>query len=176
MLLCTAIHAASHNARAKKVIAIIDKVNTYWQANNKAEVRAFWDNAAYHTGNMEAWFLTGEPRYLNYSLQWAEHNNWMGATEPDPAKWEYKTYGEDQRHVLFGDWQICFQTYIDLYWVAMGKYAPQAGNVQRPPVTGGKSQGGDGLRGRLQGQRLLVVGRRPLYGDARDDQDVQTHR
>ena len=136
VLLCTAVHAASHNARAKKVIAIIDKVNTYWQANNKAEVRAFWDNAAYHTGNMEAWFLTGEPRYLNYSLQWAEHNNWMGATEPDPAKWEYKTYGEDQRHVLFGDWQICFQTYIDLYWVAMGKYAPQAGNAQRTPVEG----------------------------------------
>ena len=28
---------------------VIRKVNTYWQQNNKAEVRAFWDNAAYHT-------------------------------------------------------------------------------------------------------------------------------
>ena len=116
-LVCATAIAASHNAKAKKVIAIIDLVNTYWQNNNKAEVRAFWDNAAYHTGNMEAFFLTGEPRYLYYSLQWAEHNNWMGATESDPALWEYKNYGEDQKHVLFGDWQICFQTYIDLYHI-----------------------------------------------------------
>ena len=31
---------------------VIRKVNTYWQTNNKPEVRAFWDNAAYHTGNI----------------------------------------------------------------------------------------------------------------------------
>ena len=135
-LVCATAIAASHNAKAKKVIAIIDLVNTYWQNNNKAEVRAFWDNAAYHTGNMEAFFLTGEPRYLYYSLQWAEHNNWMGATESDPTLWEYKNYGEDQKHVLFGDWQICFQTYIDLYWVAMGKYAPPIGNMKRMPTSG----------------------------------------
>ena len=30
---------------------VIRKVNTYWQQNNKPEVRSFWDNAAYHTGN-----------------------------------------------------------------------------------------------------------------------------
>lgn len=124
----------SHNMKARKVLAIIDKVNTYWQTNNPAEVRSFWDNAAYHTGNMEAYFLTGEPRYLNYSLQWAEHNQWMGATESDPTLWEYKTYGEDQRHVLFGDWQICFQTYIDLYWIAMGKYVPPAIGMKRLPM------------------------------------------
>ena len=32
---------------------MIRLVNTYWQTNNPAEVRSFWDNAAYHTGNME---------------------------------------------------------------------------------------------------------------------------
>lgn len=53
--------------------------------------------------------------YLDYSLRWAEHNGWQGATEKDKSKWLYKDYGEDQQHVLFGDWQICFQTYIDLY-------------------------------------------------------------
>lgn len=128
------VMAASHTAKARRVLAIIDRVNTYWQANNPADVRSFWDNAAYHTGNMEAYFLTGEPRYLDYSLRWARHNNWMGATEPDPRKWEYKTYGEDQRHVLFGDWQICFQTYLDLYQIAMGEYAPTAkGKKKIPP-------------------------------------------
>ena len=110
--------------RAQRVIEIIDRVNNYWQSNNTPEVRSFWDNAAYHTGNMEAYFLTGNQHYLNYSLKWAEYNKWMGATETDPAKWLYRNYGEDQQHVLFGDWQICFQTYIDIYNVTMGKYVP----------------------------------------------------
>ena len=41
-----------------EVKAIIRKVNTYWQTNNPAEVRSFWDNAAYHTGNMEVQSIT----------------------------------------------------------------------------------------------------------------------
>ncbi len=133
-LLAATTTTAQHSQRAKRVIALIHKANTYWQTNNPAEVRSFWDNAAYHTGNMEAYFLTGEPRYLDYSLRWARHNKWMGATETDKALWEYKTYGEDQRHVLFGDWQICFQTYIDLYWVALGKYAPLQEGASRVPL------------------------------------------
>ena len=93
-----------------QVVALIKKVNNYWQANNKPEVRAFWDNAAYHTGNIEAYKLTSNKQWLEYSTKWAEHNKWMGATEKDASKWEYKLYGEDQQHVLFGEWQMCFQT------------------------------------------------------------------
>ena len=100
---------------------VIRKVNTYWQSNNSAEVRSFWDNAAYHTGNMEVYKLLKDKQMLNYSMRWAEHNHWKGATEPDPAKWKYKQYGEGQDYVLFGDWQICFQTYIDLYNLAPSK-------------------------------------------------------
>ena len=66
---------ASAGAKAKKkkaekqlsTIEIIDKVNTHWQAANKPEVNAFWDNAAYFTGNMEAYKLTGNAKYLEYS-------------------------------------------------------------------------------------------------------------
>ena len=94
---------------------VIRKVNTYWQTNNKPEVRSFWDNAAYHTGNIEVYKLLGDQQMLDYSIRWAEHNEWKGATETDPAKWKYKNYGEGQDYVLCGDWQICFQTYIDLY-------------------------------------------------------------
>ena len=100
---------------ADEVKDIIRKVNTYWQTNNPAEVRSFWDNAAYHTGNMEVYKLLKDQQMLDYSIRWAEHNQWKGATEPDPAKWKYKNYGEGQDYVLFGDWQICFQTYINLY-------------------------------------------------------------
>ena len=99
----------------QEVKQVIDRVNTQWQKSHKAEVRAFWDNAAYHTGNMEAYRLTKKELYRDYSERWAEHNRWMGATESDPAKWKYQKYGEGQDFVLFGDWQICFQTYLDLY-------------------------------------------------------------
>ena len=108
-------HYPSKKWTAEEVKDVIRKVNTYWQTNNPAEVRSFWDNAAYHTGNMEAYKLLTDEKMLDYSIRWAEHNQWKGATEPDPAKWKYKNYGEGQDYVLFGDWQICFQTYIDLY-------------------------------------------------------------
>ena len=75
---------------ADEVKDIIRKVNTYWQTNNPAEVRSFWDNAAYHTGNMEVYKLLKDQQMLDYSIRWAEHNQWKGATEPDPAKWKYK--------------------------------------------------------------------------------------
>ena len=100
---------------------VIKKVNTHWQTNHPAENRAFWDNAAYHTGNMEVYHLLGDKQMLDYSIRWAEHNKWKGATESDPTKWKYKQYGEGQDYVLFGDWQICFQTYIDLYQLKKDK-------------------------------------------------------
>ena len=99
----------------EEVKEMIRKVNSYWQANHPAEVRAFWDNAAYHTGNMEVYKLLKDNEMLDYSTRWANHNQWMGATERNQQKWKYKQYGEGQDYVLFGDWQICFQTYIDLY-------------------------------------------------------------
>ncbi len=119
----TLLLPASAEAKAKKktaepqlsAIEIVAKVNDNWQQTNAPEVNAFWDNAAYFTGNMEAYNLTGNAKYLEYSDKWARHNKWSGATEADPAKWVYNNYGEDQQHVLFGDWQICFQTYLDMY-------------------------------------------------------------
>ena len=112
---------ASRKWDHEQVAALITKVNNYWQANNKPEVRAFWDNAAYHTGNMEVYKMLKDQKMLDYSIRWAEHNDWTGATEANPAKWKYKPYGEGKDHVLFGDWQICFQTYIDLYNIEAAK-------------------------------------------------------
>jgi rhamnogalacturonyl hydrolase YesR len=98
----------------ENVLAVINKVNTYWQMQNPVHGRAFWDNAAYHTGNMEVYAVTANERYKNYSEAWALQNNWMGATSANKEAWKYN-YGEQPEYVLFGDWQTCFQTYIDLY-------------------------------------------------------------
>ncbi len=115
LAILSAINSQARQWTTDEVKDIIRKVNTYWQANNPAEVRAFWDEAAYHTGNIEAYKLLKDQKMLDYSIRWAEHNHWKGATEPDSKKWKYRQYGEGQDYVLFGDWQICFQTYIDLY-------------------------------------------------------------
>lgn len=114
-LTVSAMAATPRQAKeASQVRNIIDKVNTHWQTTHKPEAWSFWHVAAYHTGNMEAYKLTGKPEYLDYSLVWADHNQWKGAKGDDRSKWKYN-YGETDDHVLFGDWQICFQTYADLY-------------------------------------------------------------
>ena len=123
LLMMVTATAEARQWTGQQVVDVICRVNNYWQSNNPAEVRSFWDNAAYHTGNMEVCKLLTErderrqdrEQMMEYSVRWAEHNNWQGATETDPAKWKYKQYGEGQDYVLFGDWQICFQTYIDLF-------------------------------------------------------------
>lgn len=113
---------AAQGETSAQVLKKIEKVNDYWQANNSPQCRAFWDNAAYFTGNMEAYRLTGKAPYYEYSEKWCRHNNWMGATSNDKSRWRYKTYGEGNDFVLFGDWQICFQTYIDMYNLVPADY------------------------------------------------------
>lgn len=102
------------------VITVIKKVNDQWQSTHKEHGRAFWDNAAYHTGNIAAYKATGIERYRAYSEAWAQKNEWKGAKSNIKENWKY-SYGETDDFVLFGDWQICFQTYIDLFNLSQEK-------------------------------------------------------
>ena len=101
---------------AEQVLQIIHSVNAYWQSNHSPLQRASWDVAAYHTGNMEAYFLTRNEVYRKYSEDWAAFNQWKGTKSDNPAEWKF-TAGDGDEFVLFGDWQTCFQTYIDLYHI-----------------------------------------------------------
>ncbi|WP_166336709.1 glycoside hydrolase family 88/105 protein [Sphingobacterium chungjuense] len=111
---CTSKKYAIDAIDKQDVLASIRSVNTYWQQNNKPQNWAFWDEAAYHTGNMSAYEVTKDSAFLEYSLIWAKSNDWKGAKSDKKEDWKY-SYGESDDYVLFGDWQICFQTYIDLY-------------------------------------------------------------
>ncbi|MCD8049375.1 MAG: glycoside hydrolase family 88 protein [Clostridia bacterium] len=104
-------------------VSYVKAANDYWQSTYSYNTwtegidPAFWSRAAYHTGNMAAYELVGDEDYLQYSVDWANDNNWMGNEYGgDPSTW---TWGYSQSQgstaVLFGDWQTCFQTYIDLY-------------------------------------------------------------
>jgi len=99
---------------AAEVTGVIEKVNDRWQQSHPEPASGFWHPAAYHTGNMAAYEVTGADRFKAYSTAWAEHNLWMGARSTDTAEWKFR-YGETDAHVLFGDWQTCFQVYVDLY-------------------------------------------------------------
>ena len=97
-----------------EVLELITKVNDFWQSTHPDHGNSFWHRAAYHTGNMAAYEVTRNEQYKLFSEAWAEHNEWKGAKEADPSKWKY-SYGESDEYVLFGDFQTCFQVYVDLY-------------------------------------------------------------
>ncbi|MCD8304846.1 MAG: glycoside hydrolase family 88 protein [Prevotellaceae bacterium] len=93
---------------------LIFKANNYWQTQNPTHGDYFWNRAVYHIGNMAAYDVTGDEDYLSYTKAWAEQNNYWGATGTDKQRWRYD-YGETADYVLFGDNQVCFQVYADLY-------------------------------------------------------------
>ena len=96
------------------VIGILNTVNQTWQERHPTHGDYFWNRAVYHIGNMAAYEATGDGVYRDFSTAWAEQNNWWGSTGTDRSKWKY-TYGEGPDYVLFGDNQVCFQVYADLY-------------------------------------------------------------
>ena len=110
LLLCCPLLCAAQSGTEK----IIRQVNNCWQQRHPQPGRAFWNEAVYHTGNMEAARLLGNEKWIDYSEAWAEHNAWKGAKSDDRSAWKHG-YGETDDYVLFGDWQVCFQTYADLY-------------------------------------------------------------
>ncbi len=105
-----------------EIVENIRRANNYWQKTVAFDERTngvpipFWDTAAYHTGNMEAYFTLNDEAWLKYSTDWAEANHWSGhPTQAPPEEWTFG-YSQDDKSkaALFGDWQICFQTYMDL--------------------------------------------------------------
>ena len=51
---------------AEQVKNQIKKVNDYWQSNHPVHANAFWHPAAYHTGNIAAYDVTGVEAYKKY--------------------------------------------------------------------------------------------------------------
>ncbi len=103
-------------------IKALEAANDYYQTvvkHNQVEYgipNYFWAKAAYLTGNMEAYYATGIEAYRKYATDWANSCGWTSAPSTNKNEWKW---GYDQsfnsKHVLFGDFQICFQSYIDLY-------------------------------------------------------------
>ncbi|MBB5352117.1 rhamnogalacturonyl hydrolase YesR [Haloferula luteola] len=122
----TSLTTAAEKIRShEEVLKVLERVNDHWQETHPDHGNAFWNRAVYHVGNMEAYEVTQNPAYRSFSEAWARKNDWQGARSENPAEWRYD-YGENDRHVLFGDWQVCFQVYFDLYGLE-----PQENKIKR---------------------------------------------
>ncbi len=98
----------------QEAIDIVELVNDHWQDKHPEYGDSFWKKGTYHTGNIEAYKLLSKQKYYDYSLGWAEQNLWKGARSNHKESWVY-TNGYSHNHVLFADWQVCFQSFTDLY-------------------------------------------------------------
>lgn len=86
------------------VMSQLKKANDYW-IGKKANVSATsnpWEVSVFHTGNMQAYYMTGDELYRNYSMRWGNEHLWQ-------------SYGYPDRNTTNADNICCFRTYIDLY-------------------------------------------------------------
>lgn len=112
----TSLLAVAQKRLALEAEAVVRRVDSSAQSIWLPErCDSWWDKAVLHIGNLEAFGLTHDTLMLQYSISWAEHNRWMGARNTDKSRWQYKKPIKTHNHVLFADWQACFQVYADLF-------------------------------------------------------------
>lgn len=87
------------------IITQMRLVNDYWISGHSNLGDCDWENASYSTGNMAMYYTTNDSKYLNYSLNWANNNNW--------ATYNYNSSNPTTN----ADDQCCGQTYMELYQI-----------------------------------------------------------
>lgn len=106
----------------EEVVSLISRVANSWMKRHSSLGSFVWNHAVYMNGNMEAYryVLPHNQRLAlnlrDYALRWSYDNNWAGssASISEAARWTYRG-SSSSYDVLFGDNQICFQTYVDLF-------------------------------------------------------------
>lgn len=103
VLLCLAstLPAAEQTlARRHSIESALRRANLYYQTHHKPGT-AVWNRGAYHAGNLRAYQTFRLAADLNYSLAWAEANQWK--------------VGPEAGGRADADAQACGQAYLDLY-------------------------------------------------------------
>jgi unsaturated rhamnogalacturonyl hydrolase len=60
----------------QNVLSAMRKVNDYWINQQTSPGTNNWVYATYYSGDLAAYATTGDQRYLNYALAWAQQNNY----------------------------------------------------------------------------------------------------
>jgi rhamnogalacturonyl hydrolase YesR len=114
MLILAAASTLAQKRMAKQVLALADSVAVAYQRTHSDTLDSWWDNAVFHVGNIELYKVSQNPLLLDYTLSWARHNKFLGATEPDKRRWKFKEPLKFHVFVLSAEWEVCFQVYYDL--------------------------------------------------------------
>ncbi len=111
---CAEAQSGKIKKKLQEVLLSAYKVDSAYQSRESYRTDAFWDFGVYHVGNLEFCKLTDNKNLRDYTIRWAEYNDWKGAKEPNPMRWNYRTPLRVEQNVMFADYQICFQVYLDL--------------------------------------------------------------
>ncbi len=68
--------AASPSPSACPDVAAIRKAADHWISGHQSYGDSTWFNALFIKGDIEAYKLTGDAKYLTYATGWANHNKW----------------------------------------------------------------------------------------------------
>ncbi|MDO4563420.1 MAG: glycoside hydrolase family 88 protein [Clostridia bacterium] len=101
------------------IMSQLKSANDYWISANSTLRAASnpWEVGVFHTGNMQAYYMTGDELYRKYSTLWSKANLW-------------EAYPNPNTRLTFADNMACMQTYIDLYNIDKDeKYIEQAINL-----------------------------------------------
>ena len=115
----------------EQIVSLAQKINDYWirtggntgsdaaNYNHGHSVSSeFWAPSVFYTGNMEAYYLTGDENYTDYANRWGSNNLYDGSA--------WNTNANSSRiGKYFPDNHTSFQTYLDMYSItAEGAFDP----------------------------------------------------
>ena len=115
----------------EQIVSLAQKINDYWirtggntgsdatNYNHGHSVSSeFWAPSVFYTGNMEAYYLTGDENYTDYVNRWGSNNLYNGSA--------WNTNANSSRiGKYFPDNHTSFQTYLDMYSItAEGDFDP----------------------------------------------------
>ena len=90
----------------QEIIDLVAKMNDYWITERKPETQdSGWVDATYYVGCMGAYRLTGDRKYLDNALAWADKNHWEYRKFEKPAVPLYYNNGDNYN---------CLETYFQL--------------------------------------------------------------
>lgn len=88
--------------------ALAQKVNNYWQSEMPESGICSWERSAYMLGNLAAYDLTGNEKFLSYALKWAQDNDW-------------RFYDSADYYTTNADSILCGESYLRLMELFPGK-------------------------------------------------------
>ena len=163
----------------EQIVSLAQKINDYWirtggntgsdatNYNHGHSVSSeFWAPSVFYTGNMEAYYLTGDENYTDYANRWGSNNLYDGSA--------WNTNANSSRiGKYFPDNHTSFQTYLDMYSItAEGGFDP---SDRKRGADHGRDEGDERQRPEKP-VWLLGPHRFLLYGAAKLDQDVSVDR